>query len=251
MRSALPTPEYEPSTFQVHVDLARVKHAFGSSILSAIVHSGVIVGAVVTTLHAGESLRTPAVRRDTMMVFVTPPEQPPPPLPEDPVVHALRQIEPPPQGFQTVVPLLEIPSEIPEIDLTQYFDPRDFSGKGVEGGVSWGTPRPEPEPPPTDFAMTFTSSGVEVAPQRISCPAAKFPRLLQRSGIQGVVILQFVVGRDGHVEEETIDVIKTAHGSFRKAATDVAKGCEFEPGLIQGQAVRVMVEMPVGFYLDG
>ena len=45
---------------------------------------------------------------------------------------------PPPKGFQTVVAVQDIPTEIPPINLNERFDPKDFTGTGVQGGVSVG-----------------------------------------------------------------------------------------------------------------
>ncbi|HEU5041088.1 MAG TPA: hypothetical protein VFT84_09725, partial [Gemmatimonadales bacterium] len=46
---------------------------------------------------------------------------------------------PPPRGFQTVVAPTDIPATIPPVDLTQpALDPRNYAGRGVEGGVAWG-----------------------------------------------------------------------------------------------------------------
>ena len=46
---------------------------------------------------------------------------------------------PPPRGFQVVEAVGDIPTEIPPIDPSaRILDPRDFSGRGAEGGVGWG-----------------------------------------------------------------------------------------------------------------
>jgi hypothetical protein len=46
---------------------------------------------------------------------------------------------PPPVGFQTVAALAEIPRDLPPVDLhAKPFDPRDFTGKGAEGGIADG-----------------------------------------------------------------------------------------------------------------
>ena len=72
------------------------------------------------------------------MVFLKPPPPPPPPPPEAPPPDAIVTANPPPQGFQTVIPPTDIPKEIPPVDLNQKFNAADFSGKGVEGGVAAG-----------------------------------------------------------------------------------------------------------------
>ncbi len=71
------------------------------------------------------------------MVFLEPPKAPEPP-PEQPPPEAVVAANPPPQGFQVVTPPADIPTEIPPVNLNEKFDPRDFTGKGVEGGIGTG-----------------------------------------------------------------------------------------------------------------
>ena len=54
-----------------------------------------------------------------------------PPLPS----LALVVVPPLPKGFPTITAPLDVPVDIPPIDLAERFDPRDFSGIGAEGGV--------------------------------------------------------------------------------------------------------------------
>jgi protein TonB len=104
--------------------------SLGQSITSVIVHILIIFGAVKATSGAAETLKN--VIQDTTMVFLEPPKAPEPP-PEQPPPEAVVAANPPPQGFQVVTPPADIPTEIPPVNLNEKFDPRDFTGKGVEG----------------------------------------------------------------------------------------------------------------------
>jgi len=68
-------------------------------------------------------------------VYLPQPQQPQPqkPPPQQPV-----RLDTPLRGFQTVVAPTEIPSNIPPVNLQEKFNPKDYSGVGVEGGVAAG-----------------------------------------------------------------------------------------------------------------
>jgi protein TonB len=209
--------------------------------VSAVVHAVLITAMVYATLGAKEALEE--MVEDTTLVFITPPqpdEPPPPPPPEEQIATLM----PPPKGFQTVVPPSEIPTEIPKIDLTQHFDPRDYSGKGTEGGVARGV---EGGTGPVDLNATFLEAVVEERPQALSCPPPAYPRILQDAGIEGRVLLEFVIDTLGHAERSSIKVIDTANQGFNRPAIDGITKCVFRPGRVAGHAVRVLVRMPVVF----
>src|SRR5437773_9949956 len=105
------------------------KKAFSVGFISLTVHTAVIAGAVYATLNAGQTDNS--VKVDTAMVFVDQPKQEKPP--EQPV-----QLDVPLKGFQTVVAPDVIPTNIPPVNLQEHFDPKDYSGSGVEGGLATG-----------------------------------------------------------------------------------------------------------------
>src|SRR5437879_13529536 len=84
-----------------------------------------IAGVVYATLDAAP--RDDKVRMDTRVVLLAPQEQQnaadPPPVQ---LADAL-------QGFQPVAVSAQIPTDMPPVDLQQRFDPKDYSGTGVEG----------------------------------------------------------------------------------------------------------------------
>ena len=99
-------------------------------------HAAVIFAAVKVTTGAAEGIKK--IVADTTMVFLKPPPPPPPP-PDQPPPDVIVSQNPPPKGFQTVVAPTDIPKDIPPIDLDEKpFDPKDFTGKGVEGGIAAG-----------------------------------------------------------------------------------------------------------------
>jgi hypothetical protein len=94
------------------------------------IHTALIAGAVYATLHAAASDQQ--VRMDTTVVLLAPQE--PQKSPEPPLVQLADALK----GFETVTVPAQIPTDVPPVDLQQRFDPRDYSGSGVEGGRANG-----------------------------------------------------------------------------------------------------------------
>lgn len=210
------------------------KRALGVSVVSILMHTAIIAGAVYATLQAKTAATD--LKVDTTVVLLDqkqqqkPPDQPPPP-----------QVDVPLKGFQTVVAITDIPKSIPQVNLTEKFDPKDFSGVGVEGGVANGIE-------PTSNAV-FSSDIVQEKPEVLSQPPLTYPPLLRQAGIQGVVTLRFIVDTTGRVERSSIQVVHSDNPGFNSPATDLASRMLFRPGRQYGRAVRVLVELPVNFTL--
>lgn len=74
----------------------------------------------------------------------------------------------------------------------------------------------------------------------------KFPQIAQDNGVNGVVVLQFVVGTDGSIED--ITVVKTLDPSCDKEArTKIAKMPKWNPGRQNGIPVKVRFTLRVRF----
>jgi len=216
----------------------------GQQVLSLFLHLGVIFAAVKATQGAAEAIREIAV--DTTMVFLRPPETPPPPVtpPENVVVSA----NPPPQGFQVITPPDNIPTEIPPVNLNERFDPKDFTGKGVEGGIAAGIVGGT-GPVPIEGEV-FLAAEVDETPQANNESGActhKYPPVMQSAGIPGKVVMQFVVNTDGKVDPGTFKVVSSTHKSFEDPAKEAMLRCPFRPGKSRGQAVRVLVQQALSF----
>ena len=153
---------------------------------------------------------------------------------------------PPPKGFQTVVAPTDIPKDIPPIDLNEKpFDPKDFTGKGVEGGIAAGIVGGTG---PVDVSgEVFLEAQLDDPVQPISIPTPRYPPVLQSAGIAGSVDLQYVVDTTGHAEPNSFKVMKTTHPAFAEPAKEaIAKGV-FKPAKFKGQPVRQLVQQRISF----
>jgi len=227
------------------------KVSLGQQVVSFAIHAGILFGAVKATQGAAEVIRDIAI--DTTMVFLKPPEAPPPPPPppQDVVVSA----NPPPQRFQVITPPANIPTEIPPVNLNERFDPKDFTGKGVEGGIAAGVAGGT-GPVPLD-GQVFLAAEVDEQPVMASSAACvkaltdAYPAVMKSAGIPGKVSMQFVVNTDGRVDAGTVKIISSSHKAFEGPAREViaSSSCTFKTGTSRGQPVRVLVQQGVSFKL--
>lgn len=218
-----------------------LKGALSSTLLSVVFHFGIITAAVYATMGVVQEARQ--VDMDTIMLTFDEPE---PDKPDEPPPPIITSLNPPPKGFQVLSAPVDIPREIPPIDLNQRFDPRDYSGVGVEGGVFSGVTGGTG---PVDLTQVFAEAVVDEVPDRISCPMPDYPRMMQQANIEGQVLLQFVVDTTGHVEPPSIKTQSASHRAFEGPAKDMIAKCLFRPGRVRGRPVRVLVQMPINFTL--
>jgi len=206
-------------------------------------HGLLIFVAVKATTGAAEELRE--ILQDTTMVFLKPPEPPPPPENVPPPPDAIVTANPPPMGFQTVVPPDQIPKEIPPVNLNERFDARDFTGRGVEGGIATGVVGGTG---PVDVSgETFLEAEVDDPVQPVSIPKPRYPPVMQSAGIAGRVEVQYVVGTDGKAEPPSWKVLRSSNKAFEEPAREAIMKAVFKPAKIRGQPVRQLVQQAITF----
>lgn len=205
----------------------------GVSAASLLVHAAVIGGAVLVTLNVGEG-RT-AVQVDTAMVYLA---HEPQRAEKPPEARAVR-LEMALKGFQTVVAPTAIPSSIPPVNLQERFNPQDYTGTGVEGGVAAGV---EPV-----VGEVYLEAIVEEKPSILSAPPPMYPELLRQAGIQGRVLLQAIIDTAGRAEPGSIRVIQSPNPGFDQPSRAWVARALFRPARVRGRAVRVLVEVPLQY----
>ena len=114
----------------------------------------------------------------------------------------------------------------------------------------------QPEPPKEEETKVFDV--VEQMPSFPGGPSAlfeylskniKYPVVAEENGIQGRVIVSFVVERDGSITD--VRVVKSVDPSLDKEAQRVVKSMpRWIPGKQNGSAVRVKYTVPVTFRLQ-
>jgi protein TonB len=222
---------------------------------SVVMHALAALGAVMVTRAALE--RPPAASSDVPVMLFVPKAPPPPPaeVEPEPPASAMIVTEPPPRGFQTVAVLQDIPDLIPPVDLTQRaLDPRDFTGRGVEGGLAagvvGGTGKADvwADGPAPDAIYEATMNDERFAPATVvSQPAPRYPRHLEAAGLQGRVLVEFVIDTAGHVEPGSIRSLESTHPAFEEAAQVAMLGSLFNPARLSGHPVRQLTRQSVRF----
>ena len=223
-----------------------VKSMLRNSTLSLLVHVIGISAAVYVTLHAGEASRE-RVRQVDLTMQTQKQEQkkdePPPP-------EKVAQVNPPPKGFQTLSIPTNIPVDIPPPQQNQHFDAADFSGVGVAGGVAGGVVGGT-GPVVTD--QPYMEAVVEERPEVISgsCIPPRYPEILKQAGIEGHIMVEFIIDTLGRAERGSLRVVQNGGQQlFEAPAKEAVQSCRFRPGRISGRAVRVRVQQPINFQIN-
>lgn len=178
--------------------------------------------------------------------YLTPAGSPPPPPPR-PV--SLREL-PESMKSPTAAPI-DAPSGVaPETGVellapeTVDRDLRIGTVVGIEGGLSVEPVEPLPrlaavEPP-------IRTGGRIVAPARLVHVSPVYPPLAIGARVEGVVIIEATIGRDGRVEDAR--VLRSVP-LLDDAALDAVRQWRYTPTLLNGVPVRVLMTVTVQFAL--
>jgi len=215
--------------------------AAGGGAFSIVFHSAVITAAVYATMHAGE-VKKAVVRVFDITQVAQQKNEPPPPKNE------IASVAPMPKGFQTLAIPTNIPVVIPPPSQNSSFNAADFSGVGVEGGIAHGVTTTGPV---IRSDQPYLESVVEERPEAISGPPPRYPDLLRQAGIDGRVLLEFVVDTSGHVERGSVKVLSSTNQLFEQPAREAISQWTFRPGKISNHPVRVRVQQPINFQIQG
>ena len=130
--------------------------------------------------------------------------------------------------------------DAPPLDI----DPKDFGPVVVNNA--------EPEDEPLDgFAVNKMPSfpGGERDLMAYLAKNIEYPTLAKEANIEGIVVLGFVVGKDGSIND--INIMKDIGGGCGKEALRVVKNMpRWTPGEANGHLVKVRFTLPVRFKLQ-
>lgn len=175
-------------------------------------------------------------------------------------------------GFQELLAPREI-KPLPPPDARGAVDERDFSGRGVVGGVAGG--KPPPRVPPGVAAALAAEGRItdaptrtvprEIKPMEMAAVQIKpalinrnevtellekfWPPVLLQAGIEGSAIVQFVVDTVGKVVPGSAKVLSSSHPQFAGSALQVLEHLRFTPGRMSfgGTLMAVPVHVRVPF----
>jgi protein TonB len=80
-------------------------------------------------------------------------------------------------------------------------------------------------------------------------PQPEFPGALRAAGVEGSVLVQFVVDTTGRVESHSISILKATHPQFGDAVRRWLGRTRYSAAEFEGKRVRQLVQQEVGFTL--
>jgi protein TonB len=235
-------------------------------------HLTILFLAIFATARAGA--RKAEKPRETKVNFVAvkKDEPPPPPKKEVPKVapkpkapapkvempKLAKEVAPaPPKGFKVVAPVVNIPTNIPTVDLSKAItNENDFSGKGVAGGSDKGVKGGTGTDGDIGKAAGAADHGpymefqVEKPVAKIGGDAPEYPSSLRDSGVEGQVLAQFVVNESGRYEGGSLKILSSSNPAFTAAVKDALPRMRFSAAQIGGKKVQQLVQMPFQFHLQ-
>jgi protein TonB len=76
-----------------------------------------------------------------------------------------------------------------------------------------------------------------------------YPELLRAAGLEGQVVVQFVVDTTGRAEGGSVRILSTSHELFAQSIRAAVPKMRFRPAEIGGRRVRQLVQQAFGFSL--
>jgi TonB family protein len=106
------------------------------------------------------------------------------------------------------------------------------------------------ESAPQSVEKVYEIDEVDEPPRVLQAFPPRFPDVALEENIQGRVVIEFVVTKDGITTDEWVFESEPPD-VFDETALEAISQYRFSPGTINGEAVDVRVKMPIAFSLDG
>jgi protein TonB len=235
----------------------RLKTKRGATTLLSFILQVLLVGVLILI----PLIYTEALPKQQLMTFLVapPPPPPPPPPPAAVPIKVVKQIQSDLQNGQLRTPT-KIPEKVQMIKEEEAPPPVMASG-GVVGGVPGGIPGgqmggviggiisstpvavPKVATPQRVRVSQGVSSGLLIKKVQ---PA--YPPLARQARIQGQVLLQAQISKDGSIENLSLI---SGHPMLAPAAIEAVKQWRYKPYMLNGEPVAVDTQVVVNFTLSG
>jgi TonB family protein len=172
---------------------------------------------------------------------------------EKPKVYVVQQVRfkpPPPQQQEELlkprtkkVPIPDPTPDEPEpIRIVEEVERQlDIPVDDTIFGIPEGPPSVEPDGP-------IMVGGDVKAPERIFSPQPAYTEIARKARIQGVVIVQAIIDKQGNVTN--VKVLKGLPMGLEEAAVSAMKQWKFKPATLNGRPVTVYYNLTVNFKLQ-
>jgi protein TonB len=204
---------------------------------------------------------TEALPKTQLMTFLVapPPPPPPPPPPAAAPVRVVRQVQSDLVNGQLRTPT-KIPQKVQMIKEDEAPPPEMATG-GVVGGVPGGVPGGQMGGVIGGIISSTPVAVPKVAtPQRVRVSLGvsqgllvkkvqpNYPPLARQARIQGTVLLQAEISKDGTIENLRLI---SGHPMLAPAAIEAVKQWRYKPYMLNGEPVAVETQVQVNFTLSG
>lgn len=169
------------------------------------------------------------------------------------VVQQVRFKKPPPRQQQEIpkpkakkVPIPDPTPDEPEpIRVVEEIDEPDIEMPETDiiFDIPEGPPAVEEEP-----EGPIMVGGDVKAPEKVSAPPPNYTEIARKARIQGVVIVQAIIDKEGNVTN--VKVLKPLPMGLDKAAVEAIKKWKFQPATLNGKPVAVYYNLTVNFQLQ-
>lgn len=120
---------------------------------------------------------------------------------------------------------------------------------GVLGGVLGGLPDAPPPPPPPPARREPVRVGGQVKqPALLKRVEPIYPPIAVHAHLEGVVILEAIVDRNGMVED--LKVLRSAGGVLDNAAMAAVRQWQYSPVMLNGIPERFILTVVLSFNLE-
>jgi len=236
------------------------------SVIGGVVFHVILIGVLILTpLLLPEKIS----HRQLLVALIAPPPPPPAAPPRQPVVPVAppKVVKPPvrPVTPDAVVMPVAVPKDVAKIIEEPAMAPVGVIGAvpgGMPGGVAGGVlgnvlsangsaegmalPPPPPPPPPKIVAPAgpVRVGGDVREPRIVKLVPPVYPTIASKARVSGTVVMEAILTEDGTVDQ--IRVI-SGHPLLVEAAISCVKHWKYEPTLLNGIAVRVVLTAKVNF----
>jgi periplasmic protein TonB len=219
---------------------ARQRRA-GGAVLSTALHVA-IIGAVAATAVHGAAAPPPPAKVETIHFAKLAPKAV---VIHDPQPSAAPMLPtmPMPVQIHTVVAPTVVPIGLPSFSVSG--PPSDSVVIGGRDHESGGTGR----------TLDILGKGGgddawdarEIFTHVLTTVAPHYPESLRNAGIDGRVLVQFVVDTTGRVDMSTVKFLSTTHDLFSRSVRDALPNFRFRPAESGGRRIPVLAQMPFEF----
>ena len=224
----------------------------GTTVISFLLQVGLIGILILIPL-----IYTDALPKTQLMTFLVAPPPPPPPPPPPAAAVKVVKIQ-----SEIISGQLRTPTRIPtKIQMIKEEEAPPDLGGGVTGGVPGGIPGGSSG---GVIGGILSSTHVDVpkvaTPQRVRVSTGvatgllikkvtpNYPQLAKQARIQGQVVLQAEISKDGTIQN--LQLI-SGHPMLAPAAIEAVRQWRYKPYLLNGEPVAVETQVVVNFSLSG